>query len=663
MIGSPLTPEQTQLAERLLRTLTPEQCAWLGGYLAGWQAATVTIPVHPVTANALPDPAAPAGPDAAPTPPGPAVPTTPAAPEITVVYGSQTGNASGLARQLAERARAAGLAVTLHSLAEYEPRYLKAAQRLLVVTSTQGDGDPPDNAIAFSEFLHSRKAPRLPHLRYAVLALGDSSYARFCKTGQDLDERLRALGATPLHPRADCDLDYEEAAEAWMRAVLAVLTAEASATGETAGSPDAPPVSAAHPEAAGRPAVAGGSPLACAPGPAAAPAANGALGLPALATPAPAPVPNGLPYARSRPFPAEILDAVDLNGRGSARCTRHVELSLAGSGLTWEPGDSLGVVAENDAALVDELLAAADWDPRTPLADGNPLAEALRRRCEITVLTRPVLEKVAAISGSAPLADLLRPERETDLRAFMEGRDLVDLVRDFGLRGIPARECVGALRRLPPRLYSLASAASAYPDEPHITVRLVGYEAHGRARHGVCSAFLARRAAGETVPVFVQSNPNFRLPADPAAPLIMIGPGTGVAPFRAFLQERQEGGARGPSWLFFGDWRFRTDFLYQTDWQHWLQRGVLTRLDVAFSRDWPQKVYVQHRLLAHAREIYAWLEHGGCVYVCGDEKRMAPDVHAALRTIVMQQGARDHDQADAYLADLRRERRYQRDVY
>ena len=431
----------------------------------------------------------------------------------------------------------------------------------------------------------------------------------------DCDERLRELGATALHPRADCDLDFEAPAEAWMDGVLAALAAEACP---------------------------------------AAPAAEGAA-------PAPAPAPSA--YSRFHPFPAEIVEHLELHGRGAGRSTRHVELSLSGSGLTWAPGDSLGVYAQNGRAAVDELLEAADWDAATPLEDGTPLGSALAERYEITVLTKPLLQKLAEITDSPSLAGLLRPERDADLRAYLEGRDLVDVVRDFGLRGVPAREIVGALRRLPPRLYSIASANSASPDEAHITVRLLEYEAHGRTRRGVCSSYVAERQPGETLGVFVQSNPNFRLPADPATPVIMIGAGTGVAPFRAFLQERAETGARGPNWLFFGDRHFRTDFLYQTDWQRLMQQGVLTRMDVAFSRDRAEKVYVQHRLAEHGREVHAWLAQGACVYVCGDEKRMAPDVHEALAAIVMRHGGVDREGAEAILGEMRQQRRYQRDVY
>ena len=588
---SPLTPEQTGLVDRLVPTLTPEQRVWLSGYLAGWDAS------------------------ARPTPqldqPGAGVL------EVTVVYGSQTGNAHGLAEEFADRIRHAGLSVKLLSLADFPPRELRQTEHLILITSTQGDGDPPDNAIAFKEFLESRKAPRLEQLRYAVLALGDSSYEYFCKTGRDFDQRLQGLGATPLHPRVDCDVDFVEAAQRWMDQLLETLCAEATANGtETV-----------------------------------------------RVTVSRRTVSQAVAFSRSNPFRAEIVEHVELNGRGSDRSTRHLELSLSGSGLTWEPGDSLGIYPQNEPNLVRALVEAADWDPALVLDDGRTLGEALTSQYEITVLSRILLEKLVAVTEASALSDLLRPERQEELRRYIVGRDLVDLLHDLCLRGVPAREFVTALRRLPPRLYSIASSSAAFPEEVHLAVRLVDYCTDGRVRYGVCSRHLAERAVGESVPVFVQRNPNFRLPADPHAPIIMIGPGTGIAPFRAFVQERQALGADGASWLLFGDRHFRTDFLYQSEWLQAMRQGALTRMDVAFSRDSSRKIYVQHRLLEHAAEVYRWLERGAYVYVCGEEQNMAPDVERALTEIIMRNSGSDSDGAAAYLAEMRASRRYQRDVY
>jgi len=374
-------------------------------------------------------------------------------------------------------------------------------------------------------------------------------------------------------------------------------------------------------------------------------------------------------WSRTNPFPAEVIENLNLNGRGSKRETRHLELSLADSGLQYEPGDCLAVYPENRPELVDELIREAGWKAEEPVpvnrnGDTLPLRDALLRHFEITVLTKPMLEKAAQLFPGSGLADLLKPGREEALRAYLQGRDLLDLVRDYGLKGVPAGELVSILRKMPARQYSIASSLKAFPDEAHLTVRVVRYHAHGRDRYGVCSTHIAERVRpGDTLPVYVHHNPNFKLPADPDTPIIMIGPGTGVAPFRAFLQEREETGAGGKSWLFFGDHHFLTDFLYQTEWQRWLKDGVLTRMDVAFSRDTERKVYVQHRMLEHSRELYRWLEEGAAVYVCGDEKKMAPDVHAALVTVLQREGGMREEEAEAYLADLQRQKRYQRDVY
>lgn len=588
---SPLTPEQTGLVDRLVPTLTLEQRVWLSGYLAGWDASARTgTQVEQADGGSR---------------------------EVTIVYGSQTGNAQELAEEFAERSRQAGLSVKLWSLADFPVRTLRETERLVLITSTHGDGDPPDNAIAFKEFLESRKAPRLEQLHYAVLALGDSSYEYFCKTGRDFDQRLQGLGATPLHSRVDCDVDFVESAQRWMDEVLATLCAEATAEGADR----------------------------------------------VRMTASPRTVSQAVSFSRNNPFPAEIVEHLELNARGSDRSTRHLELSLAGSGLTWEPGDSLGVYPQNDPNLVAALVEAADWDPGLVLDDGVTLGDALASHYEITVLSRSLLEKLVAATEASALSDLLRPERQEELRRYIVGRDLVDLMHDFSLRGVPARALVTALRRLPPRLYSIASSSLISPDEVHLTVRLVDYSTAGRVRKGVCSHHLAGRAVGESVPVFIQRNPNFRLPADPRAPIIMIGPGTGVAPFRAFVQERQAMGADGASWLFFGDRHFRADFLYQSEWLQALRQGALTRMDVAFSRDTSRKVYVQHRLLEHAAEVYRWLEQGAYIYVCGEEQNMAPDVERALTEIIMRQGGTDPDAAAAYLAEMRTSRRYQRDVY
>ncbi|MGG1879530.1 assimilatory sulfite reductase (NADPH) flavoprotein subunit [Paenibacillus cisolokensis] len=606
--NSPFNQEQVELLNRLLPTLTEAQRTWLCGYITALQGtaagiATVAVPSSQISL----------------APVAPAV-----SKDVTVLFGSQTGNCHGLAKKLSKQLEEQGFQVTLSSMSDFKTNALKKVENLLLLVSTHGEGEPPDNAISFYEFLHSKRAPKLDHLAYSVLALGDTSYEFFCQTGKDFDKRLEELGGKRLTPRVDCDVDFDEPAAEWINRVLQSLTELTAAPGT------------------------------------AAPTAISAASLSASAE---------SEYSRSHPFQAEILENLNLNGRGSERETRHLELSLEGSNLQYEPGDSLGVYPENHPQLVEDLITAMDWRGEEAVAtDKNgterPLREALLRHYEITVLTKPLIEQVAKLTGNSGLQELLSAGREAELRAYIQERDLLDLVQDYGLKGIAASEFVTTLRKIPARLYSIASSPSAYPDEVHLTVRTVRYEAHGRNRYGVCSVQLAERAQiGDKLPVFVQHNPNFKLPANPDTPIIMIGPGTGVAPFRAFVGEREESGAQGKNWLFYGDQHFSTDFLYQIEWQRWLKDGVLTRMDVAFSRDTDKKVYVQHRMLEKSKELYQWLEEGAYVYVCGDEKRMAHDVHAALTAIIEREGGMSPEKAAEYVSLMQQQKRYQRDVY
>ncbi|WP_138493757.1 assimilatory sulfite reductase (NADPH) flavoprotein subunit [Paenibacillus pinistramenti] len=606
--NSPFTGEQVELLNKLLPTLTDSQRIWLNGYLSAMQggaAASAGSAAAP-SSESVPAAAAPAA----------AVPK-----EATVLFGSQTGNSQGLAKKLTQKLEQQGFSVTLSSMSAFKTNTLKKLHHLFIVASTHGEGDPPDNALSFHEFLHSKRAPELKELNYSVLALGDTSYEFFCKTGKDFDQRLEELGAKRLVPRSDCDVDFDEPAAEWMNQVVAAL-----------GQASAAPVSAAE---------AGSAPSA----------------------------EVQSEYSRTNPFHAEVLENLNLNGRGSNKETRHLEISLEGSNLTYEPGDSLGIFPENHPQLVDELIAAMGWNPQESVAIGKkgetgPLRDALLRHYEITVLTKPLLEQAAKLAPGSSLNELLAAGREQELRSYLHGRDLLDLVQDYGLKGIAAGEFVSILRKLPARLYSISSSPSATPDEVHITVGAVRYENGGRNRYGVCSVHLAERIqAGDSLPVYIQQNPNFKLPADAEAPIIMIGPGTGAAPFRSFLAEREEQGAGGKSWLFFGDQHFATDFLYQVEWQRWLKDGVLNRMDVAFSRDSDQKVYVQHKMLERSAELYSWLQDGAYIYVCGDEKHMAHDVHNTLQTILVQEGGMSPEAAADYLSSLQDQKRYQRDVY
>lgn len=598
VMNSPFNQEQTELLNRLLPTLTETQSLWLSGYLAAIQSSTL---------QAAPAVEERPAPEAAP-----AIPK-----EVTILFGSQTGNAQNLAKKAGKTLEERGFQVNVSAMSDFKPNNLKKVKNLLIVVSTHGEGDPPDNALTFHEFIHGKRAPKLEDFRYSVLALGDSSYEFFCQTGKDFDKRLEELGGTRITPRVDCDLDFEEPAAVWAEAVLAGLS-----DGESSSpSPSAASVSASAPAES--------------------------------------------VYSRSNPFRAEVLENINLNGRGSNKETRHLEISLEGSGLTYQPGDSLGVYPENDPELVDLLLAEMNWDPEEAVRvkeETVKLKEALSSHFEITVLTKPLVEKAAKLSGNEELHQLALDSSR--LKSYIDGRDLIDLVRDFKPWSSSAQEFVSILRKIPARLYSISSSFEANPDEVHLTIGAVRYDAHGRERKGVCSILCAERLQpGGTLPVFIQHNENFKMPENPETPIIMVGPGTGIAPFRSFMQEREENGAEGKSWLFFGDQHFVTDFLYQTEWQKWLKDGVLSKLDVAFSRDDDEKVYVQHRMQENSRELFQWLEQGAAVYICGDEKNMAHDVHNTLIDIIEKEGGMSREQAEEYLADMQKNKRYQRDVY
>ncbi|WP_438491576.1 assimilatory sulfite reductase (NADPH) flavoprotein subunit [Paenibacillus sp. IHBB 3054] len=611
--NSPFNENQVELLNRLLPTLTETQQIWLGGYLSALSLQGNAAAVSTGTSLQAEGIAAVASPAAQPQ----------ISREVTVLFGSQTGNCQRLSSSMSRKLEEQGFQVTVSAMNGFKPNGLKKVENLLLLVSTHGEGEPPDNARAFHEFIYSKRAPQLDHLRYSVLALGDTSYEFFCQTGKDFDQRLEELGGRRLSPRVDCDLDYDEAVAEWFQQVISSLS----------GPQNAPAIAEEAVQAAEH-----------------------------------AESPDSA-YSRNHPFHAEVLENLNLNGRGSDRETRHLELSLAGSNLSFEPGDSLGVYPENHPQLVADIIAAMGWNsnesvPLNKKGEEGTLREALLRHYEITVLTKPLLEQAAQLTASAGLHALLAPDHQQELKAYIQGRDLLDLVQDFAPWEVPARSFVTILRKLPARLYSIASSYNANPDEVHFTVRAVRYESHGRDRYGVCSVHCAERVQpGDTLPIYIQNNPNFKLPANSEVPVIMIGPGTGVAPFRSFLEEREEQGASGRTWLFYGDRHFVTDFLYQTDWQRMLKDGVLNKLDVAFSRDTEEKVYVQHRILEQSRELYAWLQEGAHVYVCGDEKHMAHDVHSALVTVIQRESGLSPEEAAAYLERMQQEQRYQRDVY
>lgn len=593
--ASPLSEQQVSQLQGLISQLNPIQQAWVSGYLAA--SAQLAAQGSAVPAQAA------------------------AAASLTILFGSQTGNARHIAEALAKQAQGKGITAKVVDMAEYKTSQLKNEQYLVIVTSTYGEGEPPENAIGLHNFLFSKKAPKLTGLKYAVLGLGDTSYEFFCKTAQDFDSRLTELGAVSVQARADLDVDYQAQADNWSNEVITKLEPELKAS--------------------------------------AAPSAQ-VIAWPGSDTTAG----SVSQYNKQSPFAAELYTNQKITGRDSSKDVRHIEISLAGSGLSYQPGDALGVYFTNDAALVRELLlltAIARDTPVTLGAETLTIEQALTEQLELTQSYPAFAEKYAAATGNATLAELAADKAA--LRAYLSERQIIDIVRDHpGL--LSAQQLADALRKQQPRLYSIASSQAEVEDEVHLTVAVVRYDAYGQPHLGGASGFLAERLAeGEKVKVFVEHNNNFRLPQSDDTPVIMIGPGTGIAPFRAFLQERDARGASGKNWLFFGNPHFTQDFLYQLELQNYLKRGVLSKLDVAFSRDQAAKVYVQDKLRKHGAEVWQWLQDGAHLYICGDANRMAKDVQQALIDIVQQYAGKTADEAQHYLDELRVAKRYQKDVY
>ncbi|WP_439622105.1 sulfite reductase subunit alpha [Shinella sp.] len=571
-----------------------DQRAWLSGFLAGLHSR-LAIETPAVAAASAPTKAA----------------------SLHILYGTQTGNAERVAMDAAAIARSLGLAPEVTGLDDIGMAELAAMQRLIVVTSTYGEGEMPDNAQLFWEALSAAAAPRLEGLRFGVLALGDTGYDGFCQAGKLIDMRLEQLGATRILVRRDCDIDYEDPAAAWIGEALPLAAATADTDGIAV---------VAQPLAA-----------------------------------APAREVSG--WNRKNPYPARLAVNRRLSGSASGKEIRHYEFDLGDSGLTYEAGDALGVMPVNDPALVRLLLSRLGADPQAPVGD-VPLETLLTTKVEISTPSRDLIAEVERQAGNEELTHVLRNGDKEALDAFLWGKDICDLVALAPNGAFSPAEFTALLKPLQHRAYSISSSPHAAAASVHLTIASVRYHADGRDRGGVCSTFLADRVAQDgTAGIFVSQNKSFRLPADNDAPVIMVGPGTGIAPFRAFLQERRTRAAKGRNWLFFGDQHRASDFIYEDELAEMSRDGLLTRLDLAFSRDQQEKIYVQTRMRENGKALYAWLEDGASFYVCGDASRMARDVDSALADIIATHGGMTADRAADYIAGLKREKRYLRDVY
>ncbi|MFH0264393.1 assimilatory sulfite reductase (NADPH) flavoprotein subunit [Vibrio rumoiensis] len=596
-LASPLNDQQIGQLQQAMSELSPQQLAWVSGYFWGLSQTG-----QPSTAGAsqsqLSVAAEPAG-------------------KLTIIYASQTGNAKGVAEALKNEADANGIAVELFDASDYKGKNLAKETHVIIVASTNGEGEAPDNAIELHEFLQSKKAPKLANLKYAVIALGDSSYEFFCQTGKDFDNYLNKLGATAFLDRLDCDVDYEVSASEWRKQALEKVKETLSAS--DAQVVQLPVGQAAHTEN---------------------------------------------PWNKQTPYTASLLTSQKITGRDSGKDVRHIEIDLEGSGITYQPGDALGVWYENSSDLVAAILDQVGLSGIESIElDGDSISihSALVNKFEITASNPQLVTKYSELSGSKKLQKLV--EDKDKLREYAGNTQILDVLKEKKTK-LTAEELAGLFRKLTPRLYSIASSQAEVEDEVHLTVGLVEYQQGDETRYGGASHYLTHRLEeGDKVKVFIEHNNNFKLPEDDNTPVIMIGPGTGIAPFRSFIQEREARDAEGKNWLFFGDRTFTQDFLYQVEWQKYLKSGVLTKLDVAFSRDQAEKVYVQDRILENAAEVWQWLQQGAYVYICGDANRMAKDVHEALISVTQEQGKLGREQAESFVNDLRKAKRYQRDVY
>ena len=595
--------DQKDLFIKFAGTLNKNQLLWASGYLEGLLAGGDSVVEEIISQNQIS--------------------SSVSVPELTILYGSRTGNGEGLAQKAQIEATKHGFLVKLKNMADYNVRDLLQERNLVVIVSTHGEGEPPFAARELHDYIFSKRAPKLDSLNFAVIALGDSGYFKFCQTGKDFDSQLEILGGKRISKWIACDVEFEEQFEKGLNELLAGFGGVEHSEANT--SHDYRLVSLPEKGKNGRIAA----------------------------------------YSRKNPFLAPVYEKILLHGKGTKRQTLHIELNTKdATGMEYEPGDAAGVLPLNPSGLINEVLKITALGPEekvTVKGEEKSLYDALTRDVELSKITTDVVTRYLAF---APNDKLLKLSQETNLfKEYLEGKDIVDLFQDYPA-AITSKDLIPLLRPLQPRYYSISSSPKAYPGEVHLTVGVVNYNHSGREKRGTCSTFLSEIAVeGGQVPVFIESNPGFRLPEDDETPMIMVGAGTGIAPYRAFLQHRELAGKQGKSWLFFGNRNFETEFLYQSEWQHFLKSGTLTNLDVAFSRDGEKKVYVQDRLFEKAKEVYQWLEEGSHFYICGDMKNMARNVHDTLITIIENEGVMSKEKAQEYIGNMEKEKRLQLDVY
>lgn len=575
-----------------------DQRSWLSGFLAGLHSRLSLQGSQPGMAT---------GQEAA-------VATVP----VHILFGTQTGNAESVAHEAAAVAKSQGLQPTVKALDDVDLDTFKGLANVIIVISTYGEGEMPDNAQLFWDALSAETAPRMESMSFGVLALGDTGYDDFCQAGKLIDMRLEQLGAQRLVNRVDCDIDYEDVATQWLGETLPKLAKEKAAE---AGAPipdAAVPVEVAKPK-----------------------------------------------WSRKSPFPSKLAVNRLLSGKNSSKEIRHFEFDLGDSGITYAAGDALGVMPVNDPALVNAVLGHFDQEFTAEVSGvEGAFGDALLQKYEISTPSKELVAEVGKRSTDQELDHILKNGDKEALDNWLWGRDILDVLSVLPKDALSAEEFAGLLKPLQHRAYSISSSPLEAPDHIHLTVASVRYRSFGREHGGVCSTFMADRIAEDaTAGIFLSPNKSFRLPDDLDRPVIMVGPGTGIAPFRAFLQERRASGAKGKNWLFFGDQHKESDFIYEDELTELTGQGVLTRLDLAFSRDQDQKIYVQHRMKENGKDLYRWLEDGAYFYVCGDATRMAKDVDQALHDVIAEFGGLSAEDADGYVANLKREKRYLRDVY